>query len=688
VIAGGCSIATSIVSKQPPPINLSRIRLDWTAFIAVGILAIAGWLAYANSLSAPLILDDWVTIQHNPQIRQVWPLWPAFFPPADTGVGGRPIANLSFVLNYALSGDSLRGYHAINLAIHLLASAILYGIVRRTLQSPRLQGQFGNDAALIAFSAAVLWLLHPVQTQSVTYISQRTELLLGLFYFLTFYGFIRSRESLKPAGWLGFSVVSCFFGAACKEGMVTAPVMLFLYDVFFVAGSLAIVWRQRRWFYLGLASSWVLLAGLMTGLHGRGVGFGLGMSMWSYALTECGAIGRYLALALWPHPLIFDYGTDLGSPGLKVAIGAALVWLMASLVAVGILRKVPLAFLGAWFLVTLAPTSSIVPIPLQPIAENRVYLPLASVMCAVPLLLFAGLGRKGLAGCAVMAVALGVATVQRNRDYRSEISIWADTVAKAPASSRAHNNLGHALLAAGRPAEARSEFEHALQLKPDYAEAHSNLGGALGQLGLDAQAIEHCRLALQFDPKIAGAHYNLGVGLERTGDLAGAVAEFEATLRLNPNFAEAHANLADVFARTGHTKEAIVQGEAALAIVPQLVAARYALGCALWQEKRFAEAAVSFEEVLRAWPDRADIYFNLAMSLHQLGKTAEAISPYETALRLNPNLAIAHTNLALALMQTGRSAEAIPHFEAALLLDPSSAPARENLAKLRGSPPR
>ena len=216
--------------------------------------------------------------------------------------------NFSLAVNYALGGYDVWGYHALNLAIHILAGLTLYGIVRRTLLSPLLRERFGASAVRLALAVAVLWTVHPLQTEAVTYISERCESLMGLFYLLTLYCFIRGTDAPRSSWWFVLSVAACLLGMASKEVMVTAPVMVLLYDRTFVSGSFREAWTRHRWLYLGLAGTWVLLGWLMVGLHYRGAGYGLGIPWWAYALVECRAVVQYLWLALWPHPLVFDYG--------------------------------------------------------------------------------------------------------------------------------------------------------------------------------------------------------------------------------------------------------------------------------------------------------------------------------------------------------------------------------------------
>jgi tetratricopeptide (TPR) repeat protein len=504
-----------------------------------------------------------------------------------------------------------------------------------------------------------------------------------------------------------------------KEGMVTAPVIIFLYDFAFLSGSFATTWRNRWPLYACLAASWVWLATLMSGLHGRGVGFGLGMSGWSYLLIECRAIIHYLSLALWPAPLVFDYGVDLGTPGVIEALSALAIFALGIGTIVALRRAPAIGFLGAWFLITLAPTSSVVPIPLQPISENRIYVPTAAVLTGLAVMLHQLAGRHGVRASLVAALMFAGLTAARNRDYRSEIAIWVDTVAKRPDSSRAHSNLGHALQSVGRLAEARREHEIAIQIRPDYAEAHVNLASILGQLGQLDDAVAHSRRAAEIDPRNPNAFFNLGVALTQKGDVGGAITAYESAIRTGTASAETHCNLSLLLPRAGRVQDAIAHAETALRIKPESVLARFSHACALALAGRGAEAIPLFQDVVRAEPNHLEALQNLGTLLLQTGRPAEALVAFETAVRINPNHAgvrfglgnallntgrVAdaireyestlrltppspdlHLNLGLALAQAGRAAEAAVHFETALRLNPQMKAAADGLARLRES---
>ena len=665
--------------NAPSASHDSHRRAIW---LAGGGLMLAAFAAYHNSLAGPFVFDDGPAIVENPSIRRLWPLGPLLAPGLDGGVtvSGRPLVNLTFALNYALGGGSVGGYHLVNLFIHALAGLTLFGVVRRTWARFR-----PAEALPAAFCVALLWLLHPLQTAAVTYMVQRAESLVALCYLLTLYGFIRGAEAAPPGRWFGLSVGACLAGMASKEVMVTAPLLVLLYDRTFVAGTFREAWRLRWRYYLGLAATWLLLAWLVTGTAGRGgtAGFGTTVGPWSYLLTQCQAIVHYLRLAVWPDPLVFDYGTATVRRLGDVWPQALLLVALAAGTVFALVRRPVWGFAGAWFFLILAPSSSIVPVASQTMAEHRMYLPLAALVALVVAGLQARLGRRSVVACGVLAAVLMGLTLRRNPDYRSEAGLWADTVAKQPANGRAHNNLGKALFAAGRPEESLATYAEAIRLEPAVPEPYYNLGLALARLQRPAEAAARYEEALRLQPAYPEAHNNLGNVLLAAGRLDEAGVHYEEAVRLKPGFAEAHSNLANVRLEQGRGPEAIRHGEAAVRLDPRAAAARYNLGNALVQAGRLPEALSHYEEALRLKPDYADVANNLGNVLVELGRLPEAVTIYEQAVRLDPAYADPRRNLAVLLTQQGRVPEAVAQLQAYVQLRPGDQAARAELARLQ-----
>jgi tetratricopeptide (TPR) repeat protein len=685
----------------------NAFSVRWGAFLSGGIIVLAALAVYYNSFSGPFILDDQLAITDNPTIRH---FGSALSPPLAATTGGRPLLNLTFALNYALNGFGLWGYHAFNLLVHVLAGLVLFGIVRRTLLRSRCElcraGPSSTDqatgfteATTLALAVAVIWIVHPIQTEAVTYISQRAESLMGLFYLLTLYCFIRSQDSghrsrEKQSGfrplWMLASIFSCLLGVMSKEIIVTAPVMVFLYDRTFSAGSFREAWHQRWRYYLGLAGTWLPLACLMAGLQQRHAGFDQGVAWWSYALTSCRSVVLYLKLAVWPHPLVLYYGTDLIQHATEAGPYALILAVLLAGVAIALRYRPAIGFAGAWFFVILAPTSSVVPVALQPMGEHRVYLSLAAVIGLFVLGLYAWVGRRSLVVFAAVAVGLGWLTIQRNQDYGSELAIWSDTVAKRPDNAWARSNLGTVLQEIpGRLPDAIAEYKAALQINPALAETHYDLGLALARLpGRLPDAIAEYRSALRINSNLAEAHYSLGCALlPMKGGLAEAIAEFSAALRIKPEYVSAHINLGSALSEIpGRLPEAIAQYGVALKIDPDSFEAHCGLGDALAQiPGRLSDAISEYETALRIKPDSAEAHLNLGSILSGApGRLSDAIAEDETALRIKPDFEEAHTNLGIILVNIpGRLPEAIKHFEAAVRINPDSPATQGNLRTAR-----
>lgn len=617
-------------NTSPAPAATSGLR----TILAAAVVALAALAAYARTLPVPFLFDDIPSIQENTTIRH---LASSLAPAKDTTVSGRPVVNLSLALDYALGGMAPWVYHATNIAVHVLAALLLLGIVRRTLVL------LGNPLALpVAFCVALLWVLHPLDTESVTYVIQRAESLMGLFYLATLYCFIRAATA-QSTPWLVVSVAACFLGMATKEAMATAPLAVLLYDRTFLAGSFQGAVRQRGKAYCALSSSWILLGCLVLSTHGRTgtVGFGGSVSSLDYARTQAWAVGHYLRLAVWPSPLVFDYGRVLVvrvpdiMPGLLVVVFlvAATLW--------ALVRRPVLGFLGACFLLILAPSSSFIPVLTETVAEHRMYLALIPLVAVFVLALNRWFPRAMLPACCILAAMLLAATCLRNETYRSAEDVWRSVVKSRPANERAHNNLGFILASEpGRNDEAVAQYRQAIALDPAYAQAHLNLAMALAKEPASLrEAVAEFRRAIGLNPTLVDAHFNLAIALMGVpGHMDEVVAEYQRALLLKPDYAEAHFNLGCAYGQMpGRADEAIMQYREALRIHPGLTDAHFNLGCVLVREPgRIDEAISEFRETIRLEPRHVPALCNLAIALGSAGHKQEAIARAEDALRIQP----------------------------------------------------
>jgi protein O-mannosyl-transferase len=545
--------------------SLARAR----ARLPVLLLCVAGIALYARSLPGPFVFDDVPAIVDNPHVRALWPLAEALAAPPQSSVSGRPLVSLSFALSYAAFGLDPRGWRALNVALHVGCALLLLGIARRTFaRIPRL----APDASALALAIALVWLVHPLVTEAVAYVTQRTELLMALAFLGCLYaalrGFERESAGESPRTWFGVAIAAAWLGMAAKESMVAAAPVLLLYDRAFVSGTLAAALRRHRGLYAGVFGSWLgLAASLLAAPRGATVGFGLPVSAWEYALTQIGVVAWYLRLAFWPAPLVIAHDWPIAEGLGEVWPQLCLVALLLAGTAVACVRRPKLGFLGAWLFLVLAPTSSFVPIVSELAAERRMYLALVALVAACALGLYSLLRSRvpgavlvALSACAALALA-GV-SAQRLELYRSPLDLWSQVLEVYPTHRlRDHieSAIGQELAHQGRLAEGLPHFELAAQLRPGAAENWANLGRARLNQGAFAGAVDAFTRALALEPDAAAEHANLGLALVRMGRWAEAEPELERALALDPANPTARKTLSRVLVHRGEA--AVMQGQ-------------------------------------------------------------------------------------------------------------------------------
>ena len=580
----------------PEPATRSAPVRAWAA-----VIVLAGCVAYSNSFTNPFVLDDDRAIVTNAQIQTLWPLSVPLSPPEETPVARRPLVNLSFALNYAAGRLEPAGYHAGNLALLLLGALVLFGIIRRTLTLDGLSPRVSTHATSVAGTCALLWSVHPLQTEVVNYVSQRTTALMGLFFFLTLYCSIRALAA-GAARWRIAAVLACAAGMASKESMVTAPVLVMLFDRVFVFPSMREAVRRRGAFYGALAGTWILLGALMASGGRTTVGFDAGITPWTYLLNQSTVLMHYLRLVFWPRALIVDYGVPQPiAPDEVLVPTLALAALGAA--ALAALKYRPAAgFLGAAFFLTLAPTSSIVPIVTEVGAERRMYLPLAAV---IVLIVFAArraaaalvpriaalmnasdgarAGRAArLAGGAAVAAAaalLVAGTLARNAEYASPELLARTNVERRP-HGRAFYSLGHALFRAGQREEALAYFRRSAV---DFPGARFALGAELLADGRLDEGIRELRTFVELmpgHPAVGGAHQMIASALAAQGQMDEAIEELRLAIEVDPREPRANALLGEFLLRDEQVPEAIEYLGRAVALQPSDAGVRDLLGTA------------------------------------------------------------------------------------------------------------
>ena len=674
--------------KNPPPVA----RPDPVVWYAAA-LVIAGVLAYANSFSGPFLFDDFGSIVRNTSIRDLTNVRALFTTEDATPVSGRWLANLSYALNYAAGGLNVTGYHVVNLALHLTCAVLLFAVVRRTLEAARWNSAAPRpviSGVELAFAIALVWAVHPLISEVVLYLSERTESMMAICYMLTLYSSVRAMGSPHAARWLWLGVISCVAGVLCKEVMVTAPFTVVVFDRVYLFSSLREAFQARWRFYTGLALTWVILAASMLS-HGSISSGGFQSAQtttWTYVMNQTVIVTRYLRLVVWPRPLVLYYGwtraltlTDVWPYGLLVVI-------LVIAAAVVFFRWPRFGFAAAWTVITLSPSSSIAKIAAEVGAERRMYLPLMGIVTlaivGAALLLRSRAGataptRRVLVGATVaIAIALGASTFLRARDYSSSLTM-ARTILAGWESPSAHQILGQELAAAGQRDEAIAELRRAL---PEATPARYYLGTELVNAGQYDEGIDQLREFIRLEPTIAPvktARMLLARAYAAKQRWPEAVAELNAISAADSNDATVHGVLANVLAGQQQFVDAVPHYEAYIKANPRDANAWTGLGVALISLGKNKEALSAFRQAVTFDPTNGPFRLNLARILLNTGNAAEAASEAQQAITLAPNQPAGYEVLGRVLAFQGKLDEARRSLERALQIDPSYAPARDAL---------
>ncbi len=651
--------------------------------VVLGLVAGVAFVTFVNTLANPFFFDDADSVVENESIRSPST---AFSPHPDSPTAGRPIVNLSFALNYAVGGLNPFGYHVVSLLLHVLATLVLADVVWLTLSV----GPFGEAvrrrASLLGLLVALVWCVHPLNAEVVNYATQRTSLMFALCLLVALDASVRSFDG--GLRWSVLSVVACAAGMACKEVMVVAPLVIVLHDFAFRDEPASRVVRRRWPHYTGLAATWLVLVALGVGSNRQqAVGTGLGISVFDYLQTQCWAIGHYLWSTVVPWTLFVDYGDAPHTELSETLPGLVAILVLLGVTVWGWFRRRPVGYVGTWFFLLLAPTSSVLPIATEVGADRRMYLPLAGLVAAGVLglhRLLAG-GRESprpfVVAVSILVAVLSVRTIARNTVYHSVVTAWENGAASLPSNYRAHANLAQALVDAGRTEEAEEPARAAFELKGtdqtcvNYAQILRDLGKPKAAADVLRAGSEQLPNSAVVQALYAATCLRLGLEDERRTAAARALA-------LDPEYADRAAATARARARQeGRADEAIAAVEMALALGDESAANWFLYGNLLRAEGD-PRAASAYRQVVRRDPENVAAWNNLAVLVAR-SNPAEAVPFYERALALDAANVDVHVNLASALANTGRFDEAIGHLTEALRLQPGNRLAARNLGIVR-----
>jgi protein O-mannosyl-transferase len=658
-------------------------------------------LAYGNTLQHSFHFDDIPSILEKPWIRGLDKIPDFIF-----SYSQRPLVILSFNINYAISGFNEWSYHVFNITCHLLVVFLVYRLGKLIVfHTPQGTTSYVNASNQIPFLTATIFAIHPLNTQAVTYISSRSSIMATIFYLATiiifFEGQHKAKEKKTDISYFYVVTAVIFFvvGFLCKLIIISLPAILFVYHYYFISEKNLKKWTNEQWRFI-LGAVGIIILVFIYRIYGHGL---LRASMvevttWDYFKTQIGVIPfEYFRKMIFPFNLTIDSGFPIiqhwRSPILIsgiIFLGIfSFLWLKLSAVKIQSKKYYLEAFGLIWILITLSPTSSFVPL-LDMTSEHRTYLPLVglSLVLASILIRFQIFIKQSIevnTSCLyrskkilmapvifILLILLSflVGTIDRNKVWKDEVTLWADAKHKAPFIVRPYNNLGEAYDKIGKYDLAIAEFEAALRINPNYFFALSNLGNVYGKKKQYAQTIIYTKQALEKNPNYAPGHYNLAKALHITGKPEKAMASYRSAVKYNPYFEEAFFNLGFLALEQKQFIEAISSFKNFLKMQPKHPKAHFGLGTVYAMMGNHGEAKQYYKNAIAYDPEFLSPYINLA-NLHMAsGNAIEAKTLLKMVLLKKPNLAGVHKNLGLIYMQEKDTNNASKHLNEYIRLMP------------------
>lgn len=605
--------------------KLSTVR----DYVWISILLGATLLLYSNTLTVPWYYDDFVNIIEQPYLRgldQVLNLMFSF----------RGVAKLTFAMNYSLGGLSLAGFHLVNIFIHAGAVVTFYLVLKRVFR----------ETPVFPFLCALLFAVHPVQTQAVTYIVQRMTSLSGLLFLLSLYCYIRFREKYDPnSDSIGITAILLWSAAILsgslalysKENAVVLPVVIYLFDLYFLGGN-SDGWRRALLRTCPFAlvpflfAVYFFLAPLVKGAGidaltktATTIVSSQGLSPWTYFVTQWGVVWIYLRILLLPYGLTLDYSYPVVTSLMDLRNAVAGIGLAGLLFLAFKLRKsAPRSSFGiTLFFLALAVESSF--IPLDPMFVHRLYIPVAGFAIVVMDVLLR-LPRRSvflLLFC-VITVAYALVAWQRNLLWRNPASFYEDNLRKAPHSERVRNLLAEQYMMAGRDEDAKRLLIEAIRINPSFGSSIVSLSNIYINEGNKSEAFELLDKGVRSNPNDHEIHNILGSLYGMVGRSGMAEYHLRQAIALKPNYGRAYCSLGVLYSSLGMWNEAESQYRFALTLSPNDPLTHFNLGVVLLSKEQKAEALQEFERTLKLDPKNRHVLYNLALVMNRLGEQKTA----------------------------------------------------------------
>ena len=618
------------------------------------VISIIVFFIYSPALQSPFLYDDAGSIRRNAAVRMTSITIPQLLKAIETS---RPMAQLSFALNYYQDGYAVRNYHLVNILIHLINGFLLFFLIKTMMNS---LGSDFQHSVLTALSCALIWLVNPIQTQAVTYIVQRMTSLAAMFYLISMLLYALGRSSNRK--WISViffigCTLSGLLALGTKEISITLPLFIMLYELYFHQ-NLKLDWILQHRYLIGVMiiffisiSFFLLPVNLLEFLTKGYDNFSFNMKQ--RLLTEFRVVIYYISLIFFPHPArlkisyTFPLSYSFFNPLVTLFAICALLCMLSY--AFCTVKKYKLiSFCIFWFCGNLIVESSIIPLHL--VFEHRIYLPSMFLILLGILLLKSIIKQIWLRSSALIIIVLLLSmwTYQRNIIWSDELVFWEDCLIKTPGGADIHRTIGIIMAKRKQFKDAAQCFYESNRIKPNNPQTHNNLGRLFAAQGLYLKAAKHYSIALALKPDFLEANNGLGNVLLKSGKINEAMQYYLRTLEINPDFAATHFNLGNIWARQAKITKAMYHFSEALRCDPE-----------------YEEAQNNLQKL-----KQIKNYYQKGLNFMKKDQSEEAITMFEHALKLNPAMLKAMNQLAFIHAKSGRLARSREFFQKMLRINP------------------
>ena len=695
------------------------VNLDgYYQLAGLAAVLILGIIIYSNTFNCSFHFDDSQNIVNNAKIRDLWNIkaWWNFYP-------SRPVAMFTFALNYHFNHLNIWGYHSINLIIHLINACLVWWLTLLIFSSPAVKdNKVAKQKKIIAFFTALLFISHPLATQSVTYIVQRMTSMAAMFYMLSVALYMKARLSERVNGVKYFLLAGCLLSAVAamltKEIAFTLPLTVIMAELFFFKRKMVSVnFKDYRLLFLialFIVPVMIILylrsaSNVFTAI-GPTNGHTYTLTPFSYLLTQFSVIVKYIQLLFLPVNQMVDYDFPVSTRFFEPRTLLSFLFLL-SLVILGIFlykKQRVISFGIFWFFITLMVESGIIPIA-DLIFEHRTYLPsfgfffiLSSVISG---LLW---NRYKFLAIIILLMITGsgsLLTYERNKAWKDDLSLWNDNVLKAPNLVRPVSNRGAAYAELGlwdnaiadcnsairinpdfpaayltrgfafdnlnQPDKAMADYSKAISINSDYAEAYSDRGAMYAKLGQWDNAIADYSRVIEINPEAVRAYISRATAYENTGQWDKATDDYTSAIGINPDFAQAWLNRGVIFSNLREWDKAIADYSRAIGINPNYTEAYFNRGAVYANLGQWNNALSDCSKAIEFNPDSKEAYFNRGNIYETLKQWDQAISDYSRVIEIDPMTIQAYVNRGVAFQNIGQWEKAIEDYTRALRIDPN-----------------